>query len=108
MAHPDLCEGVELEAGKTPFSAATSFLRLLPYSSTLKVRVRPGTLMVYSPSGAPAASGKDRSTMPPTGATSSHCAIRFPLGSCTGGAETSYFPVQNDSFVGCPRYQGMV
>lgn len=108
-AHPALCVwGVGLEAGNAPFSAATSLLRLLPYSSTLKVRVRSGILMVYSPTGASAASGKDRSTMPPTGVTSSHCAIRFPLGSCTGIVESSHFPVQKDSFAGCSRYQGPV
>lgn len=58
--------------------------RPLPYSSTLKVCVRSGVLMVYSPTGASAARGKDRSTMPPTGVTFSHCAIRFLLGSCVG------------------------
>lgn len=109
MAHPALCErwGWRV-ADNTPFSAATSFLGLLPYSSTLKVRVRSGILMVYSPTGASAARGKDRSTMPPTGVTSSHCAIRFPLGSCTGVVESSYFPEQKDSFAGCPRSQSMV
>lgn len=68
------------------FSAAVISLRLLPYSSTLKVCVRSGILMVYSPTGASAAKGKDRSTMPPTGITFSHCAIRFPLGSCIGNS----------------------
>jgi len=82
---------VQLGEGNTSFSAAVSSRRLLPYSSTLKVCVRSGVLMLYSPTRASAARGKDRSTMPPTGVTFSHCAIRFPLGSCVGSSRVVIF-----------------
>lgn len=91
------------------FFAAISSLRLLPYSSTLKDCVQSGSLMVYSPAGASAARGKDRSVMPPTGVTFSHCAIRFPLGSCIGSCRELLFPsAERESFSGYPSYHSMV
>jgi len=61
----------------------------VPYSSTLKEWLFRSTSMMYVPRAGSAASGRDRSTMPCRGLTSRHCAMRFPLGSCTQGHAAS-------------------